>query len=164
MDRSDASALADLQMHWDEAYAIGLDGDIWTAKFHGSADELRAHTSAELRELIRADYAYRQQVRRARAAADRAGAAAADADENDIGGGGGLGRGEGGPGGADGGLGRWDGDLGDEDRRLAAADLDDDDLDDDDYGAHFDSAHVDSASAAPATGDYANIRGERMST
>ena len=66
VDRSDASALADLQMHWDEAYTIGLDGDIWLARFHGTADELRAHTSTELRELIRADYAYRQQARRAR--------------------------------------------------------------------------------------------------
>ena len=72
MDRSDASALADLQMHWDEAYAIGLDGDIWSARFHGSTDDLRAHTSTELRELIRADYAYRQQVSRVRAAAVRA--------------------------------------------------------------------------------------------
>jgi hypothetical protein len=66
VDRSDASALADLQMHWDEAYTIGLDGDIWLARFHGTADELRAHTSTELRELIRADYAFRQQARRVR--------------------------------------------------------------------------------------------------
>jgi hypothetical protein len=66
VDRSDASALADLQMHWDEAYTIGLDGDIWLARFHGTADELRAHTSTELRELIRADYAFRQQARRIR--------------------------------------------------------------------------------------------------
>jgi hypothetical protein len=145
VDRSDASALADLQMHWDEAYTIGLDGDIWSARFHGSADELRAHTSTELRELIRADYAYRQQVRRARAAADRAEAAGAGPDEND-----------GGPGGGEGG-------LGGEDSRLGAADLDDDDLDDDDYRVHFDSAHFDSASADPPTGRYANIRGERMS-
>jgi hypothetical protein len=60
LDRSDASALADLQMHWDEAYAIGLDGDIWTARFHGCADELRAHTCDELRDMIRADYLIRQ--------------------------------------------------------------------------------------------------------
>jgi hypothetical protein len=66
VDRNDASALADLQMHWDEAYTIGLDGDIWLARFHGTADELRAHTSAELRELIRADYTYRQHARRVR--------------------------------------------------------------------------------------------------
>jgi hypothetical protein len=62
MDSSDASALADLQMHWDEAYVIGLDGDIWSARYHTSADELRAHTSTELRELIRSDYTYRQKV------------------------------------------------------------------------------------------------------
>lgn len=62
MDRSEASALADLQMHWDEAYIIGLDGDIWSARYRSSADELRAHTSTELRELIRSDYAYRQKA------------------------------------------------------------------------------------------------------
>jgi hypothetical protein len=62
MDRNDASALADLQMHWDEAYVIGLDGDIWSARYHRSTDELRAHTSSELRELIRSDYTYRQRV------------------------------------------------------------------------------------------------------
>jgi hypothetical protein len=62
MDRSDASALADLQMHWDEAYVIGLDGDIWSARYRTSTDELRAHDSTELRELIRADYAYRQKA------------------------------------------------------------------------------------------------------
>jgi hypothetical protein len=62
MDWSDASALADLQMHWDEAYVIGLDGDIWSARYHTSTDELRAHTSSELRELIRSDYTYRQKV------------------------------------------------------------------------------------------------------
>jgi hypothetical protein len=65
LDRSDASALADLQMHWDEAYEIGLDGDIWSARFLGSTDQLRAHTSHELRDLIRTDYTYRQHVARA---------------------------------------------------------------------------------------------------
>ena len=62
MDRSQASALVDLQMHWDEAYVITLDGDIWSARYRSSADELRAHTSSELRELIRSDYAYRQKA------------------------------------------------------------------------------------------------------
>jgi hypothetical protein len=62
MDRNDASELTDLQMHWDEAYIIGLDGDIWSARFRASTDELRAHTCTELRELIRADYAYRQKA------------------------------------------------------------------------------------------------------
>lgn len=66
MDRSDASALADLQMHWDEAYEIGLDGDIWLARFRGSTDQLRAHTSQELRELIRTDYTYRHHTGRTR--------------------------------------------------------------------------------------------------
>ena len=66
MDRSDASALADLQMHWDEAYDIGLDGDIWSARFRGSTDELRAHTSHELRDLIRTDYTYRHNASRVR--------------------------------------------------------------------------------------------------
>lgn len=64
MDRSDASALADLQMHWDEAYEIGLDGDIWSARYRGSTDQLRAHTSHELRDLIRTDYTYRSHSRR----------------------------------------------------------------------------------------------------
>jgi len=77
MDWSDASALADLQMHWDEAYVIGLDGDIWSARYQTSTDELRAHTSGELRELIRSDYAYRQKVDRATRDPDE------DADEED---------------------------------------------------------------------------------
>ena len=64
MDRSEASALADLQMHWDEAYAIGFDGYVWSARFHGSTDELCARTSSDLRELIRADYVHRQRPRR----------------------------------------------------------------------------------------------------
>jgi hypothetical protein len=73
--RSDASALADLQAHWGSAYEIGLDGDIWSATFRGTTDEVRAHTCVELRVLIRADYAYRQQagpIRRRPGAADRA--------------------------------------------------------------------------------------------
>src|SRR5215470_5699864 len=72
LDRSDASALADLQMHWDEAYEIGLDGDIWWARLRGSTDELRAHTSQELRELIRTDYTYRHNVSRVRNASGSA--------------------------------------------------------------------------------------------
>jgi hypothetical protein len=64
--RNDASALADLQLHWGSGYEIGLDGDIWSATFRGTADDLRAHTATELRVLIRADYAYRQQAGPAR--------------------------------------------------------------------------------------------------
>jgi hypothetical protein len=83
MDRSDASALADLQMHWDEAYVIRLDGNVWSARFRDSADELRAHTSTELRELIRSDYAYRQRAGQAVRGSDVT--AGSDADpEDDI--------------------------------------------------------------------------------
>ncbi len=77
MTRSDASALVDLQMHWDEAYVIGLDGDIWWARYRTSTDEVRAHTSSELRELIRSDYAYRQKTDLATYDPDE------DADEED---------------------------------------------------------------------------------
>jgi hypothetical protein len=64
--RSEPAALADLQKHWGDAYVIGLDGDIWSATFRGSADELRAHTCLELRTLIRADYSLRQRTGQAR--------------------------------------------------------------------------------------------------
>jgi hypothetical protein len=64
-------------MHWDEAYEIGLDGDIWSARFWGSADQLRAHTSQELRELIRTDYTYRHHTGATRG---RDSSAAPDAD------------------------------------------------------------------------------------
>ena len=115
LDRSEASELADLQMHWDEAYDIGLDGDIWSAQFRGSTDELRAHTSHELRELIRTDYTYRY----------RASSPAVSSP---------------GPGG--------------------------DDSDDDPYGAHYDNGTRDDedAPAAPPRANFADIRGERMST
>jgi len=63
VDRNDASALADLQMHWDEAYVIGVDGGVWSARFRTSTDELQARTSTDLRELIRADYIQRQRPR-----------------------------------------------------------------------------------------------------
>jgi hypothetical protein len=76
--RSDASALADLQLHWGSGYEIGLDGDIWYATFRGTADELRAQTAMELRAAIRADYAYRQQAGPARHLAR-----AADPDQRD---------------------------------------------------------------------------------
>jgi hypothetical protein len=185
VDRSDASALADLQMHWDEAYAIGLDGDIWSATFRGSADELRAHTSTELRELIRADYAYRQQVRRVRAAAAGTAVSSTAAGDND-----------GGRSGEDGGTRRDDSGPDGEDGGTGSPGLEDDDLDDDDYAAHFDgtqiahahltgtdsaadiagspgdgrrhdtetSRHAGLSQAAEPHGSYAKLRGERMST
>jgi hypothetical protein len=63
MNAEDATALMDLQMHWDEAYFISLNGDTWSARFRGSTDDLLADTCSELRELIRADYARRQRAR-----------------------------------------------------------------------------------------------------
>jgi hypothetical protein len=77
VDRNEASALADLQMHWDEAYAIGFDGDVWSARFHGCTDELCARTSSDLRELIRADYVHRQRPHRPQRPAPPNGAAQA---------------------------------------------------------------------------------------
>jgi len=68
---SDAAALADLQAHWGSAYVITLDGDIWSATFRGTTDDLRAHTCLELRTLIRTDYAYRQQAGRPGIAGER---------------------------------------------------------------------------------------------
>jgi len=85
VNRSDASALADLQMHWDEAYEIGLDGDIWSARFRGATDELRAHTPSDLRELIRFDYSRRQQARTADDQDDDMGGSAATDDDDDDG-------------------------------------------------------------------------------
>jgi hypothetical protein len=127
LDRSDASALADLQMHWDEAYEIGLDGDIWWARFRGSTDELRAHTSHELRDLIRTDYTYRHNVSRVRGANG-----SADLD--------GPAAGPPGPG---------------------HREYDDDDL----YRAQYDDGTRDDDTLAvrPRT-NFADIRGERMST
>ena len=140
MDRSDASALADLQMHWDEAYAIGLDGDIWSARFHGSADDLRAHTSTELRELIRADYAYRQQVSRVRTAAVRADDDDLDDDDYSA---------------------HFDG------ARAAGPDIDADSEASPGGGHEDDAESHRQAGLSPASlppGGYANLRGERMST
>jgi hypothetical protein len=152
VDRSDASALADLQMHWDEAYVIGLDGDIWLARFHGSADELRAHTSTELRELIRADYAYRQQVRRVRATRAGTEEASAAPDDNDSGRSGEDGSTDHADSGPTSGGG---GDI---------PDLDDADVDDDDYAAHFDRAHADGAQLATGQFDRAHIARAAMDT
>jgi len=63
MDAEDATALMDLQMHWDEAYVISFNGETWWARFRGSTDDLLADTCDELRELIRTDYANRQRAR-----------------------------------------------------------------------------------------------------
>jgi hypothetical protein len=134
MDRSEASALADLQMHWDEAYVIGLDGNIWSARYLTSADELRAHTSTELRELIRSDYAYRRKADLATEAPDEDDEAdeadEPDDDHNDD-----------------------DDDGADLADTLTGIDADDEH---DDDAAGGPRAHEDS--------NFATLRGERMST
>ena len=81
VDRNEASALADLQMHWDEAYVIGFDGDVWSARFRRSTDLLCARTSSDLRELIRADYVHRQRPQRPALPARSAHPAGDDAEE-----------------------------------------------------------------------------------
>jgi hypothetical protein len=140
LDISDASALTDLQMHWGEVYAIGLDGDIWSARFEGSADELRAHTSQELRELIRTDYTHRQQSRSAQGAGGSSGLGGPAAGGPSL-------------------------DSADDDT-FDAYDVDDDDVDDDDdeYGARDGREGADQSAARPPHVNFGDIRGERMST
>jgi hypothetical protein len=60
MDRAEASALADLKMHWGEVYAIGYEDGTWSAYYRGTSDEFRAASASDLRELIRADSQDRQ--------------------------------------------------------------------------------------------------------
>jgi hypothetical protein len=152
LDRSEASALADLQMHWDEAYAIGLDGDIWTARFRGCTDELRAHDSDALRELIRSDYLIRQRDGTARSQREASHAERGDRgdDEDDpvyIG-----------PAGGDRGVHGA--------ARYGYGDEDDEDDDDEDRGQHehqYEQAG-DAAASQLARMKFAGIRGERMST
>jgi hypothetical protein len=132
-------------MHWDEAYAIGLDGDIWLARFHGSADELRAHTSTELRQLIRADYAYRQQARRVRAV---------DLDDGDL---------------DDDYAAHFDSaHTGSAHADTNSADAQSAQVDGDEGGGDRDDAEPGRQAGvgrpAPPRGSYANLRGERMST
>ena len=143
MDWSDASALADLQMHWDEAYVIGLDGDIWSARYRTSTDELRAHTCGELRELIRSDYAYRQKVDRATRDPDE------DADEADE------------EGLADGSAGAGVSEIEAGDRSVGAG-VSEIEAGDRSTGAGEDPAAA--ARRAAADVNFAAIRGERMST
>ena len=58
--REEASALADLQFHWDERYAIAFGGTVWSARWKAGGEDLTAGTAEALRELIRADYARRR--------------------------------------------------------------------------------------------------------
>lgn len=58
--REQASALADLQFHWDERYVIAFDGDVWSARWRAGGDELTAGSAEDLRQLIREDHARRR--------------------------------------------------------------------------------------------------------
>lgn len=56
-----AQALGDLRAHWAQVYIIGVkqgaSADEWTAIRRGDGTMLAAATAAELRALMRADYA-----------------------------------------------------------------------------------------------------------
>lgn len=56
MDRAQATALADLKMHWDDAYDIDLEGDEWRARSRGYGHTLTAGDAHSLRLRIREDY------------------------------------------------------------------------------------------------------------
>lgn len=62
LSRSDASELADLKFHWDEAYTIDwIDGVYRAARMAQPSVVLTADTCHELRMQIRDDYAAWQQ-------------------------------------------------------------------------------------------------------
>ena len=60
--REQASALADLQFHWDEKYLISLEEGTWAARWRGTGEKLTAQSEDELRQLIREDHAQRQRA------------------------------------------------------------------------------------------------------
>ena len=63
MDRSQASALADLRWHWEDAYRIDYDyrDGKWSAvPLIGSPDKIIAASDEELRHKIRDDYPERR--------------------------------------------------------------------------------------------------------
>jgi hypothetical protein len=58
LSRSEASELADLKFHWDEAYAISWSDGVYRAARMGEPSVvLTADTCHELRQQIRDDYA-----------------------------------------------------------------------------------------------------------
>jgi hypothetical protein len=57
-----ASALADLQFHWDEKYLITLEEGTWSARWRDTGERLTGESEDELRQLIRSDYARRQRA------------------------------------------------------------------------------------------------------
>jgi hypothetical protein len=64
LSRSDASELADLRFHWDEAYTISwADGVYRAARMSQPSVVLTADTCHELRQQIRDDYATWQSSR-----------------------------------------------------------------------------------------------------
>jgi hypothetical protein len=57
LTRSEQSELNDIGWHWDSAYTVGFDGDVYTAARIGYPQHvLAADTTAGLRREIRADY------------------------------------------------------------------------------------------------------------
>ena len=60
MTRGQASALADLQFHWDAVYTIGYHEEtgIWYAKWLGlgASETMNAQDASDLRQMIRQDY------------------------------------------------------------------------------------------------------------
>jgi hypothetical protein len=52
MDRAEASALADLKMHWGVVYAIGYQDGTWSGYYRGTPDEFRADYQRRQREQI----------------------------------------------------------------------------------------------------------------
>jgi hypothetical protein len=62
LTREQASALADLQFHWDEKYLITLEEGAWSARWRGTGEQLTSRSDDELRQLIREDYARRQRA------------------------------------------------------------------------------------------------------
>jgi hypothetical protein len=55
--REDQTALNDLQFHWDTAYSISFDGDIWAATpLTDCTVVLTADSPEDLRAQLRDDY------------------------------------------------------------------------------------------------------------
>jgi hypothetical protein len=58
LSQIERNSLRALRFHWDEDYKIGNDGGKWTAQaLRWEADPLTAHSSNELLDKLRDDYA-----------------------------------------------------------------------------------------------------------
>jgi hypothetical protein len=62
VNKEQASALADLQFHWDERYGIAFEHGIWSARWRSTGEVLSADSDDALRQMIRDDYARRQRA------------------------------------------------------------------------------------------------------